>query len=1180
MANFSEEQNRLLDAIRKMEADGVPEDKIRQVVEYAKQKNPSLVGGKAKQQPAFSLAPPPEPKMKGALGAIEAQGIEVPTKPSGETMPDIGKEESRLGFMGRGLKDMFETASYGVDILGSYLPGTIDKRDIAGLQTKEVQEQKRIDYPKLSQKKGTDVFRDASDLDAWTVAASDILPTAVAMVSAPITGGTSAMALTGTYFGSSVADNYEMGRELGLSENQSSLYGTVMGSIEAAAENLGLDALTKIPKSWLSKTVKESVKKYGKEGAEKTLGESMKAITAWLAKRGIGAAQGSAVGFLEESATSLGQSGTQLAFDAATGSKLFDPNKEVPQGGVVGEVFSRALEAGAGGVLGEGIIGGVRGIETRDNKTPAPAQPTAPPASPDAQIDEADLEALSEPPVPPVAPPNEIAAKKADIERRRREELSNVGIKQKERAFSKLRDEKDEDGKVTKVRTPEEKLNAINLIERNVAEGSILTKEEQKELQKTKDELASQGYEVPKILGQKYNEGMKVIVSSSILDESLAEGEEIITKVLTPQINKDGKMVQTAQIEVTVGTKKGGLTREQWLEEQKKKERKVDKINAKYDAERSALQKSILTDPTAPPIDPTAPVEPVSEPVDPNTSEGAATLSSEAMLEMVDALDEDLNALAEGNPTDVAAQDEVSKVDKILQGYREMGDFDEEQLGLMRPYFEEIMSLDDELSSISSKEAKDSLGILKKKHGERRKEIAKRRKEIDKAISDIAEGNFARASAAAVVEEDLPELMADLDDVGMPVVAAEPEPVMEEDVTEEVVTPTEVATQEEVVEPTEIAAQEKPTIPTVKTTPKEEKPVKQTNKKDETESVLEGLPSRRDESEGGQESPELRTQEAKQEEVVPPLSEQGKADVGGSNTPTVSEKDVQEYLDTANYNKRSDKNVLVRLPIDLILKNQQLDFAVERGNNNEIKGRIDRAKSFIEKRNNDLEASDIYIPPKGRNAGKIGFSDGRHRIIAAKELGAKNVFVEIPRTPEQFEQLWRLLSDFGNVDGIQYTELTSIGGYGDYQIIQTSDNTFLLKEDRSNDLYEFKLSESGSVSDGILFKNGKKIKSDSRIEDAIQEHLLENNPDSNTRNVNRFIGRDINKPIPTLIDDVVTVSDFKAISAKGEKGRKARAELTKRLGKDTVNDMTRITANFESIINNLENQGKIRKECP
>ncbi len=183
-----------------------------------------------------------------------------------------------------------------------------------------------------------------------------------------------------------------------------------------------------------------------------------------------------------------------------------------------------------------------------------------------------------------------IEDKKADIERRRQEELNNIGIKQKGRAFSQLRDEKDEDGKVTKVRTPEEKLNAINLIERNVAEGNVLTKEEQNELQKIKNELASQGYEVPKILGKKFHQGMKVIVNNSIPDESLAEGEEIITKVLTPQINKDDKMVQTAQIEVTVGTKKGGLTREEWLEEQRQKETRTDKINAKYDAELKLLE--------------------------------------------------------------------------------------------------------------------------------------------------------------------------------------------------------------------------------------------------------------------------------------------------------------------------------------------------------------------------------------------------------------------------------------------------------------------------------------------------------------------------------------------------------------------------------------------------------------
>ena len=192
------------------------------------------------------------------------------------------------------------------------------------------------------------------------------------------------------------------------------------------------------------------------------------------------------------------------------------------------------------------------------------------------------------------APVSSDGGKKADIERGRQEELNNVGIKQKQSAFTKLRDEKDEDGKVTRVRTPEEKLNAINLIDRNVEEGAILTKEELREVQKVKDELSSQGYEVPKLLGQRFHQGMKVIVASSIPDETLAEGEEVITKIMTPQINKDDKMVQTAQIEVTVGTKKGGLTREQWLEEQNKEEKRTDKINAKYDAELAAIPTSGL----------------------------------------------------------------------------------------------------------------------------------------------------------------------------------------------------------------------------------------------------------------------------------------------------------------------------------------------------------------------------------------------------------------------------------------------------------------------------------------------------------------------------------------------------------------------------------------------------------
>jgi hypothetical protein len=70
---------------------------------------------------------------------------------------------------------------------------------------------------------------------------------------------------------------------------------------------------------------------------------------------------------------------------------------------------------------------------------------------------------------------------------------------------------------------------------------------------KLKDNLSANGYEMPELLGKQYNQGMKVIVTSSIPDENLEKGSEIITKVLIPQVNFNDKMIQSAQIEVSVG---------------------------------------------------------------------------------------------------------------------------------------------------------------------------------------------------------------------------------------------------------------------------------------------------------------------------------------------------------------------------------------------------------------------------------------------------------------------------------------------------------------------------------------------------------------------------------------------------------------------------------------------------
>jgi hypothetical protein len=96
----------------------------------------------------------------------------------------------------------------------------------------------------------------------------------------------------------------------------------------------------------------------------------------------------------------------------------------------------------------------------------------------------------------------------------------------------------------------------INLIERNINlmdKGTKGLKQLERSVGKLKDNLSANGYEMPELLGKQYHQGMKVIVTSSIPDENLDNGSEIITKVLIPQVNFNDKMIQTAQIEVSVG---------------------------------------------------------------------------------------------------------------------------------------------------------------------------------------------------------------------------------------------------------------------------------------------------------------------------------------------------------------------------------------------------------------------------------------------------------------------------------------------------------------------------------------------------------------------------------------------------------------------------------------------------
>jgi len=96
----------------------------------------------------------------------------------------------------------------------------------------------------------------------------------------------------------------------------------------------------------------------------------------------------------------------------------------------------------------------------------------------------------------------------------------------------------------------------INLIERNISLMDSDTKglkQLARSMEKMKGNLEANGYEIPTLLGKPFHEGMKVIVVNSISDKKLAKGSEIITKILIPQVNYNGIMIQPAQIEVSVG---------------------------------------------------------------------------------------------------------------------------------------------------------------------------------------------------------------------------------------------------------------------------------------------------------------------------------------------------------------------------------------------------------------------------------------------------------------------------------------------------------------------------------------------------------------------------------------------------------------------------------------------------
>lgn len=86
----------------------------------------------------------------------------------------------------------------------------------------------------------------------------------------------------------------------------------------------------------------------------------------------------------------------------------------------------------------------------------------------------------------------------------------------------------------------------------NMPEDTKGLKQLSKALQRIQDTFKVNGYEMIEMLGNPYNEGMKV-VANFVPDENLEKGQQIITRIIKPQVNFNGVMIQSAQIEVSIG---------------------------------------------------------------------------------------------------------------------------------------------------------------------------------------------------------------------------------------------------------------------------------------------------------------------------------------------------------------------------------------------------------------------------------------------------------------------------------------------------------------------------------------------------------------------------------------------------------------------------------------------------
>ncbi|MDQ7021502.1 MAG: hypothetical protein Q9M91_06800 [Candidatus Dojkabacteria bacterium] len=75
-------------------------------------------------------------------------------------------------------------------------------------------------------------------------------------------------------------------------------------------------------------------------------------------------------------------------------------------------------------------------------------------------------------------------------------------------------------------------------------------------MKRIQDNFSSNGYDIVEMLNQPFDEGINASVNF-ITEEGLDENMRVITRIIKPQVNYQGVMIQSAQIEVSTGDYNG-----------------------------------------------------------------------------------------------------------------------------------------------------------------------------------------------------------------------------------------------------------------------------------------------------------------------------------------------------------------------------------------------------------------------------------------------------------------------------------------------------------------------------------------------------------------------------------------------------------------------------------------------